>query len=185
MPIPWWVKGVLQTTCFQNMIVFRFIIQFQSNLTYKWQFNNTLETVVELPVISFINTENGGGLVIVNGGGSMEEGVPYSQPLHSASSAATAKAKHQQGNNLLVEKQQQHSGKTNRHYHHHRTQQKIREENLSSGKTYPYKIESFSHFGTVTCYAENPYGHSGPCYYHILAAGGYRLCSAAERDLWR
>lgn len=35
---------------------------------------------------------------------------------------------------------------------------------------YPYKVESFSHFGTVTCNADNSLGQSGPCLYHILQA---------------
>lgn len=45
----------------------------------------------------------------------------------------------------------------------------------SLGRTYPYRIDSFANFGTVTCSAENIYGHSGPCAYHILAAGKYLL----------
>lgn len=46
-----------------------------------------------------------------------------------------------------------------------------REEDINAGHLYPYSIDTFSDFGTVTCYAENSYGSSGPCYYHILAAG--------------
>lgn len=46
-----------------------------------------------------------------------------------------------------------------------------REEDINAGHLYPYAIDTFSDFGTVTCYAENSYGSSGPCYYHILAAG--------------
>lgn len=35
---------------------------------------------------------------------------------------------------------------------------------------YPYKVESFQHFGTITCNAQNAIGQSGPCLYHIMAA---------------
>lgn len=40
----------------------------------------------------------------------------------------------------------------------------------SSAHIYRYKVESFQHFGTVTCNAHNAIGQSGPCYYHIIAA---------------
>lgn len=36
---------------------------------------------------------------------------------------------------------------------------------------YHYKVENFSSFGTISCNAENQYGQSGPCYYHIMVAG--------------
>lgn len=41
---------------------------------------------------------------------------------------------------------------------------------ISSAHIYRYKVESFQHFGTVTCNAHNSIGQSGPCYYHVIAA---------------
>lgn len=36
--------------------------------------------------------------------------------------------------------------------------------------TYAYRLESFQSFGTISCNAQNVYGESGPCLYHIMAA---------------
>lgn len=36
---------------------------------------------------------------------------------------------------------------------------------------YLYKVENFTSFGTISCGAENQYGSSGPCLYHIMVAG--------------
>lgn len=41
---------------------------------------------------------------------------------------------------------------------------------VNDGRIYPYKVESFQHFGTVTCNAQNAIGQSGPCIYHIMTA---------------
>lgn len=43
-------------------------------------------------------------------------------------------------------------------------------QQLPSGHIYPYKVDSFQHFGTITCVAQNSIGQSGPCLYHIMAA---------------
>lgn len=165
---------------------FNWVFRPQSNLTFKWNFNNTLETVVELPLFTGNNVASVGDL------GGPDNQQPFTQSLHGA------KSQHQQhsttsstsyGHNS-IEKQ---SGKTNsgggggHRYHHpqggpergvgqHRQLKNLqqREENLNAGHLYSYKIDTFSNFGTVTCYAENSYGSSGPCYYHILAAGTYQ-----------
>lgn len=133
----------------------------QSNLTFKWHFNNTLEMVVELPAHMLNNVASVGDL-----GG--PDNQPFTQSLYGA------KTQHQQpmpGYNS-IERQ---PSKTALRHHHQQQQQgqrsQQREENLNSGHLYPYKIDTFSNFGTVTCYAENSFGNSGPCYYHILAAG--------------
>lgn len=108
-------------------------------------------------------------------------GGPDNQPLaQSLHGVAKAHNQHSSSGYNSIEKQ---PGKSSARYHqqqqqqqgHHRGQLRSqqREENLNSGQTYPYKIDTFSNFGTVTCYAENSYGNSGPCYYHILAAGTF------------
>lgn len=35
---------------------------------------------------------------------------------------------------------------------------------------YPYRVDSFQHFGTIACQAQNAIGQSAPCLYHIMAA---------------
>jgi hypothetical protein len=42
--------------------------------------------------------------------------------------------------------------------------------------TYFYRIENFTSFGTISCSAENQYGSSGPCLYHIMVAGKFKNC---------
>jgi hypothetical protein len=46
---------------------------------------------------------------------------------------------------------------------------------LNTGQIYRYKLENFSNYGTVTCNSENTFGQSGPCLYHILAAGEFTI----------
>lgn len=56
-----------------------------------------------------------------------------------------------------------------------------RKPHAQPGQIYPYKVESFTHFGTISCSAENAIGSSGPCLYHIVAAelpDSVRNCSA-------
>lgn len=48
---------------------------------------------------------------------------------------------------------------------------------------YPYRIENFQSFGTISCVAKNSIGHSGTCMYHIMAAevpDPVRNCSASN-----
>jgi hypothetical protein len=48
---------------------------------------------------------------------------------------------------------------------------------------YYYKVENFTSFGTISCNAENTYGNSGFCNYHIMVAGKcfifHKLCFCA------
>lgn len=45
----------------------------------------------------------------------------------------------------------------------------------SSQGMYYYKVENFTSFGTISCSAENSYGSSGPCLYHIMVAGEFLI----------
>lgn len=156
----------------------------QSNLTFKWQFNNTLETVVELPALLLLNN------VASVGDLAGPDHHPFTQSLHGAKSQHHQQQQQQHSfsgyNSIEKQSGKVSTGGSHRYHHHqqqqgnghHRNQQQQqqlrnlqREENLNSGHLYPYKIDTFSNFGTVTCYAENSFGNSGPCYYHILAAG--------------
>lgn len=88
---------------------------------------------------------------------------PMAQSLHQQSPS---------GHNSMEKQLRKGGGLVHRQSHPRgqlRSQQ--REEDINAGHLYPYAIDTFSDFGTVTCYADNSYGSSGPCYYHILAAG--------------
>jgi hypothetical protein len=52
---------------------------------------------------------------------------------------------------------------------------------LNTGQIYRYKLENFSNYGTVTCNSENTFGQSGPCLYHILAAGEFTIFKNNEK----
>lgn len=67
-----------------------------------------------------------------------------------------------------------HSSKSKHHRFSH-SQSKSRSSSdeamhTSDGRVYPYKVETFQHFGTVTCNAQNAIGQSGPCIYQIMTA---------------
>lgn len=49
-------------------------------------------------------------------------------------------------------------------------QQQSNNNPYQNGRIYPYKVETFQHFGTITCNAHNTIGQSGPCYYQLMAA---------------
>lgn len=65
-----------------------------------------------------------------------------------------------------------HNNNRNHHQqqHHHQQQQQLNNNAYQNGRIYPYKVESFQHFGTITCNAHNAIGQSGPCYYQLMAA---------------
>ncbi|XP_059609040.1 hemicentin-1 [Phlebotomus argentipes] len=108
------------------------------NLTYKWYFNNTLDSSIELPPPAAV--------------------LPHAGDPEEHRHSPNALGAHQK----------------TEHRRHQRFQTTARSAKSfharSPGRTYPFRIESFANFGTVTCSAENLYGHSGLCAYHILAA---------------
>lgn len=57
-----------------------------------------------------------------------------------------------------------------KHSHYHDSLTLTPAKHISSAHIYHYKIDSFQHFGTITCNAYNSFGQSGPCHYHIMAA---------------
>lgn len=109
-------------------------------MTYKWTFNNTLESIVELASIESL---------------AREADEPYPSPVYSNSI-------HQQGH---------HYGKHSHHRHSADQPPPTPEpRGMNPSHVYPYRVDSFQHFGTVTCSAQSPIGESGPCLYHIMAA---------------
>lgn len=143
----------------------------QLNLTYKWTFNNTLDNIVELPTIeSLTNDANVMSSHVYDDATSYNTDVPYTNvivhnPSHSGS-------KNQQ--------QQIHQKKQNRRFPEIAS---AVVKPSASAHIYPYKVESFQHFGTITCQAQNAIGQSGPCLYHIMSADipdPVRNCSASN-----
>ncbi|XP_058055755.1 nephrin-like [Anopheles bellator] len=122
------------------------------NLLFRWQFNNSLESMLELPPYTNVESEAANlalaeiDLETNHMGPSLEEMVrrKLERLEHS------------------VRQQQQ---------HHH--QQQHKDETvvpLVDGQLYMYRVETFNSFGTITCTATNAYGQSGHCAYHILVA---------------
>ena len=126
----------------------------QLNLTYKWAFNNTLENINDLPAIDSQSKD------VSN----LDED-PYAEPVYS---------------NVIYQQNHQKFGSIK----HTRYSEKSQQLQQNAGNNiYPYKVESFQHFGTITCTAQNAIGSSGPCLYHIMAAeipDPVRNCSATN-----
>jgi hypothetical protein len=148
----------------------------QKNLKYKWLFNSTIDNLIELP--SYTNDPD-----LHYSGGSMQH---EHQPQH-IDSVSSYKTKNNYNsielqprtNQYAYSKKYQHQGQqinypnsvmqsyespfpsANINHHHHNNNQ----------GAYFYKLENFTSFGTISCSAENQYGSSGPCFYHIMVAG--------------
>lgn len=140
----------------------------QLNLTYKWTFNNTLDNIVDLPTIESLGNDATIVASHVYDDASYTD-VPYTNVIVHSSSHSSSK-------NL---QQQLHQKKQNRRF----PEASSIVPTSASAHIYPYKVESFQHFGTITCQAQNVIGQSGPCLYHIMAAeipDAVRNCSASN-----
>ncbi|EAA01472.5 AGAP001925-PA [Anopheles gambiae str. PEST] len=132
------------------------------NLLFRWQFNNSLESMLELPPYTNVESEAANlalaeiDLETNHMGPSLEEMVrkKLERLEHSV--------RQQQ-----LQQQQQH--------HHHLLHSGSHKEEvpLVDGQLYMYRVDTFNSFGTITCTATNSYGQSGHCAYHILVAGEY------------
>ncbi|XP_055603399.1 nephrin [Uranotaenia lowii] len=155
------------------------------NLLFRWQFNNSLESMQELP--PYTNVEPAEQNPMLLGGhhlqqpssmdGPILDGSSHPHLLHhhhqlassgsSSSSLSSSSSSSGVGSsaNLLVgpNLEEMVRRKLER-------QQMPPKPSLVDGQLYLYRIESFSSFGTVTCTATNTYGQSGHCLYHILVA---------------
>ncbi|XP_061499892.1 nephrin [Anopheles gambiae] len=129
------------------------------NLLFRWQFNNSLESMLELPPYTNVESEAANlalaeiDLETNHMGPSLEEMVrkKLERLEHSV--------RQQQ-----LQQQQQH--------HHHLLHSGSHKEEvpLVDGQLYMYRVDTFNSFGTITCTATNSYGQSGHCAYHILVA---------------
>lgn len=164
----------------------------QKNLKYKWSFNSTIDNLIELPTYS-----NDPDLQY-----SMQQHEHHQPPQH-IETISTYKTKnnynsielHPQRPYTYSKKyqQQQQQSHQNINYpnsisqpfgidssassHHHQMQQH------NTQGLYYYKVENFTSFGTISCAAENSYGSSGPCLYHIMVAGEF-ICNKIVNTAW-
>ncbi|XP_035773547.1 nephrin-like [Anopheles albimanus] len=126
------------------------------NLLFRWQFNNSLESMLELPPYTNIESEAANlalaeiDLETNHMGPSLEEMV---------------RRKLERLEHSVRQQQQQ-----QQHHHHHATNAFKDEIPLVDGQLYMYRVDTFNSFGTITCTATNSYGQSGHCAYHILVA---------------
>ncbi|XP_035899846.1 nephrin-like [Anopheles stephensi] len=122
------------------------------NLLFRWQFNNSLESMLELP--------------------------PYTNVESEAANLALAEIDletNHMGPTLeeLVRKnleRLEHSVRQQQQHHHHLLHSPKEDVPLVDGQLYMYQVDTFNSFGTITCTATNSYGQSGHCAYHILVA---------------
>lgn len=125
----------------------------QLNLTYKWTFNNTLDNVIDLPSVQSLNI------------GDSNQARPNDDPNddpYGVSPIYTNQVGHQMHHH--------HSSGKSKHHRFSHGQPNPRPASHTNGRIYPYKVDSFQHFGTVMCNAQNAIGQSGPCVYHIMTA---------------
>lgn len=155
----------------------------QKNLKYKWSFNSTIDNLIELPAYS--------NDIDLHYNVQQHE---YHQPQHIET--ISHKTKNNNYNSIELHPRQTYATKKyqqqqqpNINYHNSISQPFIDSSSSSSvavmalhgshhhhlqqqqQSVYYYKIENFTSFGTISCSAENSYGTSGPCLYHIMVAG--------------
>lgn len=145
----------------------------QKNLKYKWLFNSTIDNLIELPS----NTNDP----------DLHYNMQHEQEPQHIDTLSSYKTKNNYNsielqprpNPYIYSKKYQQQGQQQINYqnslshsfdgsfananHHHNNNQ----------GAYFYKVENFTSFGTISCSAENQYGSSGPCLYHIMVAGEF------------
>ncbi|XP_058451516.1 nephrin [Malaya genurostris] len=138
------------------------------NLLFRWQFNNSLESLLELPPYTNVESESHHQLALAESELASHGDHPHHHHRSSSSSsspAASSSSGSSSSHNLLVgpNLEEMVRRKLER-------QQQPPKAPLVDGQLYMYRIESFTNFGTITCTASNTYGQSGHCLYHILVA---------------
>lgn len=142
----------------------------QKNLKYKWSYNSSTDNLIELPSNTndpdlHYNMQHEHQPQHIDTVSSYKTKNNYNSiELQPRSNQYTYSKKYQQQgqqqinypNSVVQSYDTPHVGN-----HHHNNNQGV----------YFYKIENFTSFGTISCSAENQYGSSGPCLYHIMVAG--------------
>jgi hypothetical protein len=149
----------------------------QKNLKYKWLFNSTIDNLIELPSNTndpdlHYNMQHEHQPQHIDTASSYKTKNNYNSiELQPRSNQYTYSKKYQgqqqQINypNAVVQSYDGSYSSVNANNHHHNNNQ----------GAYFYKVENFTSFGTISCSAENQYGSSGPCFYHIMVAGECRF----------
>ncbi|KAG5673612.1 hypothetical protein PVAND_003641 [Polypedilum vanderplanki] len=151
------------------------------NLKYKWSFNSTIDNLIELPTYSNDPELHYNMQQYEQNQPQHIDTISYktknnynSIELHAHPYSHSKKYQQQQQSELPninyknSISQSSYVDALSSHHHHHHSQQQTQQNNNQG--TYMYKVENFTSFGTISCFAENAYGNSGPCLYHIMVA---------------
>jgi hypothetical protein len=144
----------------------------QKNLKYKWLFNSTIDNLIELPSNTndpdlHYNMQHEHQPQHIDTVSSYKTKNNYNSiELQPRSNQFTYQKKYQQQQqinypNAIAQSYESPYSSGSGNNHHHNNNQGL----------YFYKVENFTSFGTISCSAENQYGSSGPCLYHIMVAG--------------
>ncbi|EAT42917.1 AAEL005560-PA, partial [Aedes aegypti] len=126
------------------------------NLLFRWQFNNSLESMLELP--PYTNVEMNEPLIhlqdhllsAASSSSTHEDHLHH----HHRSSSSTSSTSGTSSHNMLLGPNQKLTL---------RRKPEPPKPDLVDGQLYMYRIDSFTNFGTITCTATNAYGQSGHC----------------------
>lgn len=147
----------------------------QKNLKYKWSFNSTIDNLIELPTYTndpdlHYNMQHEHQPQHIDALSTYKTKNNYNsielqpRPNQYAYSKKYLQQGQQQINypNSVIQSYENPFASANAHHHHSNNQ-----------GAYFYKVDNFTAFGTISCSAENQYGSSGPCLYHIMVAGEF------------
>ena len=148
----------------------------QKNLKYKWLFNSTIDNLIELP--TYTNDPD------------LHYNMQHEQEPQHIDTLSSYKTKNNYNsielqsrpNPYIYSKKYHQQGQQQINYQHSVSQSfdgpfaNINAHHLHNNnqEAYFYKVENFTSFGTISCSAENQYGSSGPCLYHIMVAGKFK-----------
>lgn len=150
----------------------------QKNLKYKWLFNSTIDNLIELPTYT-----NDPDLHYSMQHEHQPQHIETLSPYKTKNNYNSIELQSRPNQYIYSNsKKYQHQGQqqinypnslgqpydnpiTSANHHHHATNQ----------GSYFYKVENFTAFGTISCSAENQYGSSGPCLYHVMVAGKFNV----------
>lgn len=143
----------------------------QLNLTFKWTFNSTLENLNDLPALDNLHSNDvspAGDATVAPFNGAADADDAYTESLAYASNAvvpgAQSRHRYQTSSNAAAAAA-------------------AAMRPVLPNNVYPYRVDSFQHFGTIACTAQNAIGQSAPCLYHIMAAeipDAVRNCTASN-----
>lgn len=139
----------------------------QKNLKYRWLFNSTIDNLIELPS----NTNDP----------DLHYSLQHEHRPQHIESLSPYKTKHNYNSNELQPRSNLYAYP--KKYQQEQDNYLSQSFDVSSSNShqssnnnpgsYFYKVENFTSFGTISCSADNQFGSSGPCLYHIMVAGEF------------